>query len=92
MMWRMLGEPHPMAAHRLDSRIMSQIGGGPDPVEGVESFLAKRPPEFPGRVSKDMPPRLPLVAGGGVPAPRAVAAAVPRRPDAGAAAVATPRP
>jgi enoyl-CoA hydratase/carnithine racemase len=55
MMWRMLGEPHPMAAHRLDSRIMSQIGGGPDPVEGVESFLAKRPPAFPGLVSKDMP-------------------------------------
>ncbi|MET7452958.1 crotonase/enoyl-CoA hydratase family protein [Streptomyces sp. NPDC005574] len=55
MMWRMLGEPHPMAAHRLDSRIMSQIGGGPDPTEGVESFLAKRPPAFPGLVSKDMP-------------------------------------
>ncbi|MEU9324390.1 crotonase/enoyl-CoA hydratase family protein [Streptomyces canus] len=59
MMWRMLGESHPMAAHRLDSRIMSQIGGGPDPVEGVQSFLAKRPPAFPGRVSKDMPPLYP---------------------------------
>ncbi|MFV2176883.1 crotonase/enoyl-CoA hydratase family protein [Actinomadura sp. LOL_016] len=55
MMWRMLGEPHPMTAHRLDSRIMSQIGGGPDPVEGIESFLAKRAPDFPGRVSSDMP-------------------------------------
>jgi enoyl-CoA hydratase/carnithine racemase len=59
MMWRMLGEPHPMAAHRLDSRIMSQIGGGPDPTEGVESFLAKRPPRFPGTVSGDMPPVYP---------------------------------
>ncbi|MET7842581.1 crotonase/enoyl-CoA hydratase family protein [Streptomyces sp. NPDC005356] len=59
MMWRMLGEGHPMAAHRLDSRIMSQIGGGPDPTEGIESFLAKRPPAFPGRVSKDMPPLYP---------------------------------
>ncbi|MEU3613299.1 crotonase/enoyl-CoA hydratase family protein [Streptomyces sp. NPDC006872] len=55
MMWRMLGEPHPLTAHRLDSRIMSQIGGGPDPTEGIESFLAKRPPKFPGRVSADMP-------------------------------------
>jgi enoyl-CoA hydratase/carnithine racemase len=59
MMWRMLGESHPMAAHRLDSRIMSQIGGGPDPVEGVASFLEKRPPRFPGRVSTDMPPVFP---------------------------------
>ena len=56
MMWRMLGEPHPMTAHRLDSRIMSQIGGGPDSAEGIESFLAKRQPRFPGRVSADMPP------------------------------------
>jgi len=59
MMWRMLGEPHPMTAHRLDSRIMSQLGGGPDPVEGVESFLAKRPPKFPGTVSADLPPIYP---------------------------------
>ncbi|GAA2409884.1 enoyl-CoA hydratase-related protein [Actinomadura vinacea] len=59
MMWRMLGEPHPMAAHRLDSRIMSQIGGGPDPAEGISSFLGKRPPRFPGRVSSDMPPVYP---------------------------------
>ena len=55
MLWRMLGEPHPMAAHRLDSRLMSQIGGGPESKEGVQSFLEKRPPTFPGRVSSDMP-------------------------------------
>ena len=55
MFWRMLGEPHPMAAHRLDSRLMSQIGGGPESREGVASFLEKRPPNFPGRVSTDMP-------------------------------------
>jgi len=55
MFWRMLGEPHPMAAHRLDSRLMSQIGGGPESREGVQSFLEKRLPRFPGRVSHDMP-------------------------------------
>jgi len=55
MLWRMLGEAHPMAAHRLDSRIMSQIGGGPESREGVRSFLEKRRPQFPGRVSRDMP-------------------------------------
>jgi enoyl-CoA hydratase/carnithine racemase len=59
MMWRMLGAAHPMDAHRLDSRIMSQLGGGPDPVEGIESFLAKRPPKFPGTVSADLPPVYP---------------------------------
>jgi enoyl-CoA hydratase/carnithine racemase len=59
MMWRMLGEPHPMTAHRLDSRLMSQIGGGPDAAEGVESFLARRPPAFPGRVGTDLPPAWP---------------------------------
>jgi enoyl-CoA hydratase/carnithine racemase len=59
MMWRMLGEGHPMAAHRLDSLLMSQLGGGPDAVEGIESFLAKRPPAFPGRVSADLPPAWP---------------------------------
>lgn len=55
MFWRMLGEAHPMAAHRLDSRLMSQIGGGPESREGVASFLEKRLPTFPGRVSRDMP-------------------------------------
>jgi enoyl-CoA hydratase/carnithine racemase len=55
MMWRMLGEPDPMTAHRLDSLLMSQLGGGPDAVEGVESFLARRPPAFPGRVGTDLP-------------------------------------
>jgi enoyl-CoA hydratase/carnithine racemase len=55
MLWRMLGESHPMAAHRLDSQIMGQIGGGPESQEGVQSFLERRLPRFPGRVSRDMP-------------------------------------
>ncbi|MEV6878252.1 enoyl-CoA hydratase-related protein [Amycolatopsis sp. NPDC051128] len=59
MMWRMLGEGHPMAAHRLDSRLMGELGGGPDAAEGIESFLAKRPPVFPGRVSTGLPPGWP---------------------------------
>jgi enoyl-CoA hydratase/carnithine racemase len=55
MLWRMVGEAHPMTAHRLDSRLMGQIGGGPESTEGVQSFLQKRPPQFTGRVSRDMP-------------------------------------
>ena len=54
-MWRMLGEPHPMAAHRVDSALMDQIGRGNDVREGVLSFLEKRPPEFPDRVPADLP-------------------------------------
>ena len=30
-------------------------GRGDDAREGVNSFLEKRPPEFPNKVSKDMP-------------------------------------
>jgi enoyl-CoA hydratase/carnithine racemase len=55
LMWRMLGEPHPMSAHRLDSALMDQIGRGNDVREGVLSFLEKRPPEFPDRVPSDLP-------------------------------------
>jgi hypothetical protein len=30
-------------------------GRSPDALEGVQSFLDKRPAEFPGKVSQDMP-------------------------------------
>jgi enoyl-CoA hydratase/carnithine racemase len=55
MLWRMLGEDHPMAAHRADSRAVYSTGAGPDAREGVMSFLEKRPAQFKGRVSKDLP-------------------------------------
>jgi enoyl-CoA hydratase/carnithine racemase len=55
MLWRMLGADHPMEAHKIDSRGIQATGRSADAREGVESFLAKRPPRFPGRVSADMP-------------------------------------
>ncbi len=55
LMWRMLGEPHPMGAHRLDSALMDALGSSADAREGVESFIAKRAAAFPGRVPADMP-------------------------------------
>jgi enoyl-CoA hydratase/carnithine racemase len=55
MLWRMLGEDHPMAAHRVDSAAIDALGRGADVREGVLSFLEKRPPLFPSRVPDDLP-------------------------------------
>jgi len=55
MMWRMLGADDPMEAHKIDSRAIFELGQSGEAIEGVTSFLEKRPPTFPGKVSKDMP-------------------------------------
>jgi enoyl-CoA hydratase/carnithine racemase len=59
MMWTMLGASHPMDAHRADSRAMFARGRSADAVEGVTSFLEKRPAEFRDRVSDGLPDILP---------------------------------
>jgi enoyl-CoA hydratase/carnithine racemase len=55
MLWRMLGASHPMEAHRADSRGILERGKSPDSREGVVSFLEKRAPEFPMKVSDGLP-------------------------------------
>jgi enoyl-CoA hydratase/carnithine racemase len=55
MLWRLLGADHPMEAHRVDSRAIMYTGASDDAREGVESFLEKRPPKFPGKVSAGLP-------------------------------------
>ncbi|HEY5144675.1 MAG TPA: crotonase/enoyl-CoA hydratase family protein [Solirubrobacteraceae bacterium] len=55
LLWRMAGADHPMEAHKVDSRAIASRGASPDAVEGVMSFLEKRPADFPLRVSTDMP-------------------------------------
>jgi enoyl-CoA hydratase/carnithine racemase len=59
MMWTMLGARHPMEAHRADSRAMFLRGQSADAVEGVSSFLEKRPARFPDRVTGGVPDVLP---------------------------------
>ena len=55
MLWRMAGADHPMQAHRIDSRAIQARGQSADAREGVSSFLEKRQPVYPDKVSKDMP-------------------------------------
>lgn len=59
MMWKMLGADHPMEAHKIDSRGIYHRGRSADSKEGIESFLEKRPADFPGKVSTDMPEYFP---------------------------------
>jgi len=59
LLWGMLGAPTPWEAHRLDSRAMYALGQAADAAEGVSSFLEKRPPRFPMRVTEDLPDFLP---------------------------------
>ena len=55
MMWRMLGAAHPMEAHIIDSAAVYTRGQTEDAKEGVASFLEKRKPVYPVKVSEGMP-------------------------------------
>ena len=55
MLWRMAGAASPWGAHRLDSRAIYSRGRSGDAKEGVVSFLEKRAPAYPDKVSADMP-------------------------------------
>jgi enoyl-CoA hydratase/carnithine racemase len=55
MLWRNAAMPHPMDAHRVDSRAIYRRSKSGDAAEGIASFLEKRAPAYPDKVSSDMP-------------------------------------
>jgi enoyl-CoA hydratase/carnithine racemase len=59
MLWSSLSEPSPWWAHERESLIMRDLKRGPDAAEGVASFLEKRLPSFPAKVSRDYPEHAP---------------------------------
>ncbi|MGK9270746.1 enoyl-CoA hydratase/isomerase family protein [Williamsia muralis] len=55
LMWAMLGADSPEVAHRAESKAIFVRGTSDDVREGVNSFLEKRAPEFPMKVSDGLP-------------------------------------
>jgi enoyl-CoA hydratase/carnithine racemase len=55
LLWQMLGAPHPMDAHRIDSRAIYYTGRKADAAEGVAAFLEKRPADWTLQPSRDLP-------------------------------------
>ncbi|MCP3138629.1 enoyl-CoA hydratase-related protein [Pyxidicoccus xibeiensis] len=58
-LYRMSALPSPEPAFELDSQLIASLGQSEDAMEGVMSFLQKRPAKFPRTVSKDIPSFLP---------------------------------
>lgn len=59
LLWNTSGKDHPVYANMYESRGLYHAGRSPDAMEGVMSFLQKRTPKYPGKVSTDMPPGFP---------------------------------
>jgi enoyl-CoA hydratase/carnithine racemase len=55
LVWRMLGAEHPMDAHRVESKAVYFMSSSDDCREGVNAFLEKRKPDFPMKLSRDLP-------------------------------------
>ena len=51
----MAGSSSPEAAFALDAKLISHASTSADLVEGIASFLQKRPPHFTGNVRSDLP-------------------------------------
>ncbi len=67
MLNRLSGLDSPLPVHALDSRLIAGLTGHVDAVEGVTSFIEKRPPNFPMTVPDDLPQWLPWIETGPTP-------------------------
>ncbi|MGW6729693.1 enoyl-CoA hydratase-related protein [Nocardia sp. NPDC055029] len=59
MMWGMWGAEGPGAAHRLESRVLEEVGRSSDFAEGASAFLERRKPALPSGRVKDLPAAIP---------------------------------
>lgn len=56
MLWKFSAEDSPAGALAVDAPLNIALGAGADVREGVAAFLEKRTPDFPMKVSQDLPP------------------------------------
>ncbi len=55
MLWQYSALASPFDVMQIDGALSVELGAGPDVKEGVASFLEKRKPDFPGKVSAGWP-------------------------------------
>jgi len=63
MLWNAAGDHSPFEVMSIDGRLSMELGKGGDVREGVTAFLEKRAPNFPGKVSTDLPSLEPWLEG-----------------------------
>jgi enoyl-CoA hydratase/carnithine racemase len=63
MLWRFAGAATPFELLTIDKPMSIERGGHADVRAGVQAFLEKRLPSFPGKVSEDMPSQYPWWTG-----------------------------